>query len=871
MCTQTPKKESTPYRPNRIETNSFETEIMTNEVCTQTPKKESTPYRPNSIETNSSETERMTNEVCTQTPEKICTESKNKINEDQNILTGEEVYLCHKGIDIFKAKCQEWALGMTVHGQAVAADERRFLITKLLKKANTWNGFDVDRTAVNCFVKWKVKDVRKMKKKEISILGTEATYATPITEKKRKRAPEKWKANVKKQKVNSGKEYSFVNMRGKKKGDIKRKEEKKVGPVCNEKCRNKCSKNISNEERHLIHKNFWSLNDVSLQRAFINSCVTVKEAKRKRETTKSGTTRCRNQTRTYSFLITTDTGDTRQEHVCAFMFLNTLDIDKERVRTALEKITATGTVEHDKRGKHLNHFNARDREVKVIEHISLFKTVESHYVRKDAKGQYLPEDLSVATMYRMYVEWCQENGTAVVEDYKFYNKVFRERFDLKFQKPKKDQCDRCCDFNNTPMLARTSEIIESQEKHLSEKELAREFKGNCKKEAATNPSILVCAFDLEKVQLCPHGQTSSFYYCKRLKNHNFTVTDINSMETTCYLWHEGEANKGACEVATCLYDCFSTSIKDGKKVIHSFCDRCGSQNCNKMIVIAISKAVRLPDIDEITLNFLVSGHSQNENDTAHSVIEKATNKRTIYTTAQWETAIQMASKSHETKVNVIQHGDIIDFQNPEVFPDYAQLLKDEVYEDGISTEQNGKLTKKEMKTWKVYWSRIMQMKVTKENPDYLYFKYSYSDMEFKTVKITNRCATRSQRCADIPRTRFEKPPGIEEDKWKSLMNLCEKNLIPAQHHDFFRNLAVEEKKVVEVTTKRKSNNNKTGPAEENVATNASGEKGKGVKRAAEKKAIVSIKGKVSAEENDSVICTDKKAKKAKRANKRSRK
>lgn len=189
------------------------------------------------------------------------------------ISAGEEVYLVHKGIDIFKAKCQEWEPDTTVHGHILAADERRFLITKLLEKSNTWHGFDLDRTTVGSYVKWKVKNVRKRNKRKLSVLGTEATYATPLAGKKRKREPEKWKVNVKKQKVNSGEPYNFVNKRGKSRGKVTRKEGKKMGPACNETCNFQCSENISPEERLKIHQNFWSLNDVSLQRAFILSTV----------------------------------------------------------------------------------------------------------------------------------------------------------------------------------------------------------------------------------------------------------------------------------------------------------------------------------------------------------------------------------------------------------------------------------------------------------------------------------------------------------------------------------------------------------------------------------------------------------------------
>ena len=55
------------------------------------------------------------------------------------------------------------------------------------------------------------------------------------------------------------------------------------------------------------------------------------------------------------------------------------------------------------------------------------------------------------------------------------------------------------------------------------------------------------------------------------------------------------------------------------------------------------------------INYLISGHSYNENDTAHSVIESAFRKNTLYTMAQWETAIQTAFRKSPAEVNVLTH------------------------------------------------------------------------------------------------------------------------------------------------------------------------------------------------------------------------
>ena len=122
------------------------------------------------------------------------------------------------------------------------------------------------------------------------------------------------------------------------------------------------------------------------------------------------------------------------------MFLNTLAIDEERVRTILKNITETGAIKVDGRGRHGNHKTAEVIEELVMQHIQQFKVLESHYVHRNAKFEYLPVELSISEMYRMYLERRVEKSYPL-ENYHFYSRVFHERFNLKFQKPKKDICD----------------------------------------------------------------------------------------------------------------------------------------------------------------------------------------------------------------------------------------------------------------------------------------------------------------------------------------------------------------------------------------------------------------------------------------------
>ena len=174
-----------------------------------------------------------------------------------------------------------------------------------------------------------------------------------------------------------------------------------------------------------------------------------------------------------------------------------------------------------------------------MDQINLFKVVESHYVRKEVRYEYLPKELNVAEMNRMYNQWCAQKGYQQ-ESCAFYYRVFKECFNLKFQQPKKDKCGTCESYNNLDKSQINEEIEESQQNHLRDKDQARLIKEMCKQRARKNHHVLAAVFDLQKVLLCPNGQTSSFYYSRRLANHNFTITELDNMNTHCYFWSESE-------------------------------------------------------------------------------------------------------------------------------------------------------------------------------------------------------------------------------------------------------------------------------------------------------------------------------------------
>ena len=92
--------------------------------------------------------------------------------------------------------------------------------------------------------------------------------------------------------------------------------------------------------------------------------------------------------------------------VCKTFFLNTLGILDKMVNTAHKKINNIGMCNDDSRGKHETRPNKTTEAQKmyVRQHIISFEKVESHFSRRDSKKEYFPPDLSVAEMYRLYLE-----------------------------------------------------------------------------------------------------------------------------------------------------------------------------------------------------------------------------------------------------------------------------------------------------------------------------------------------------------------------------------------------------------------------------------------------------------------------------------
>lgn len=307
--------------------------------------------------------------------------------------------------------------------------------------------------------------------------------------RKRKRNPENWKRNIAKARRNEG--VSYMNTTGKETAA----REMKNG--CGMNCKYKCHEKVTYKKREEIFHAYWALGDIQEQRAYIRRMVRTQPTQRCRSERSESSTK--NKSRIWSFTLGAQTF-----RVCKTFFLQTLDISAKFSTFALDGVsTSTGVQKKDSRGKHNNRRSRISEEEKsfIRTHINSFPRVDSHYCRRDSRRQYLGGHLSISKLYHEYILKCKDVVKVPVSKF-VYTEVFDE-YNLGFHKPKKDLCDLCTTYTQTPANERSDELIERYENHQKNKKLARENKEN-DKIRAQNDEIHVACFDLEQILLTPH-------------------------------------------------------------------------------------------------------------------------------------------------------------------------------------------------------------------------------------------------------------------------------------------------------------------------------------------------------------------------------
>ncbi|KAJ8684492.1 hypothetical protein QAD02_020284 [Eretmocerus hayati] len=333
--------------------------------------------------------------------------------------------------------------------------------------------------------------------------------------------------------------------------------------------------------------------------------------------------------------------------VCRKMFLKTLGISYQRVKTALKRKREsglTGVISSDKRGRHTENRPHRVPEsVKdsARAHIESFPTMESHYCREGTAKNYLDESIeSLAMMYKLYIESARENNIGRVVSEHMCEKS--ETYKLLSKDDKTPKRDSMRKYRND---------IESARKRMNESAIL----------AKTDQSVYVMHMDLQKVLTTPRSEIGTMYYMSKISVWNFTIYEFSTSKGYCFVWNEATGNRGSNEVASYLFDHLRDVKEREAKSVHIYSDNCGGQNRNKNVFATEIRASIEFNLD-IYHRFLEVGHTQAPGDSVHAMIEKKAKHKDIYSQAQW-CNIMRTAKTEEPSYIVTEktQDDIHDF------------------------------------------------------------------------------------------------------------------------------------------------------------------------------------------------------------------
>jgi len=129
----------------------------------------------------------------------------------------------------------------------------------------------------------------------------------------------------------------------------------------------------------------------------------------------------------------------------------------------------------------------------------------------------------------------------------------------------------------------------------------------------------------------PRTMSSQLFYRRKLATYNLTVFELGTKKGNCYMWREGVGKRGSTNIASCIWkhltDIPNQTVR-GRNLFF-FSDNCTGQNKNKVIAALYLHAVRTLNVQNICHYYFEHGHTQNEGDSVHALIERSANRMTV--------------------------------------------------------------------------------------------------------------------------------------------------------------------------------------------------------------------------------------------------
>ncbi|XP_046661862.1 uncharacterized protein LOC124355023 [Homalodisca vitripennis] len=319
---------------------------------------------------------------------------------------------------------------------------------------------------------------------------------------------------------------------------------------------------------------------------------------------------------------------TENVKVCRAALLTILQESKNRVQLICKKYLETGVVPLETRGgaRQVDKYNIKKDSIKSF--IKTFIPVQKHYCRaKNKHRQYLPSELNITKMWKMYIE--QHPTEELKYEYDFFRLVFSENFNIGFDAPYTDKCSTCTRLECELATEKDAGKRETLKLNLkAHKVRADKF---YKLLQENNDKELILSYDCQKNLVLPKIPDQAAYYKRQLYLYNFVICEghskvlLNSENTFSYLWTENQYAKGSSQIASAVYHRLTSANMENVTTVKLFSDGCGGQNKNTTVVGMIAHWL-LKDapkhVTKVVLLFPVVGHSFIPPDRVFGVLER---------------------------------------------------------------------------------------------------------------------------------------------------------------------------------------------------------------------------------------------------------
>lgn len=392
-----------------------------------------------------------------------------------------------------------------------------------------------------------------------------------------------------------------------------------------------------------FHDAFYAVKDKIRQDAFILKYCTVQQPKRRRPTN------YRHRAKATSVKCFVRNFASKQDvPVCQHTFLKVLHITKHRISYVMKSFLRTGEGPSEKRGGDRKTAKFEGKQAAVQRFINSFKSIESHYCRSSSHRHYLPSDLSIAKMYKMYNDQCATEERVKLS---YFRMIFNTKYNLSFTTPRTDVCSTCIEL--TEKIKRCT--VEEEKKNLVIEKTVHKRRAyaffQLLKEARDD--LVTLSFDCQKNLILPKVPDQSAYYSRQLYLYNFTIVQGTSQSKLTkenvfsYYWTENEFGKGSNEISSAVFDRLKKiEFNPSVTTLRLMADGCSGQNKNTTLIGMCCKwlSETAPEhVQNIEVIFPVVGHSFLPADRVFGNIEKKI--RTLEVITQPETYIDLFSKN----------------------------------------------------------------------------------------------------------------------------------------------------------------------------------------------------------------------------------